>query len=42
MPFASKTQARWMFANRPRTARRWVTEAGGKVKIGQKRGKKAS
>jgi hypothetical protein len=40
MPFQSARQARFMFAKHPRIAKRWVKEAGGKVKIAKKRGKK--
>ena len=37
MPFASKKQARFMFAKHPGVAKRWVKEAGGKVVIKKKR-----
>lgn len=41
MPFASKKQARFMFAKHPKIAKRWVKEGGGKVKIAKKgRGRK--
>lgn len=39
MPFASKKQARFMAAKHPRIFKRWVKEAGGKVKIKRKRKK---
>jgi len=29
MPFKSKAQMRWMFANHPRMARRWAKETKG-------------
>lgn len=32
MPFQSKAQARWMFANHPQMARRWAHETPGGIK----------
>lgn len=40
MPFKSKKQARFMFAKHPNIAKKWTREAGGKVKISKKGGKR--
>lgn len=39
MPFRSEKQRKFMFANHPRIAKRWVKESGGKVKVSRKKGK---
>jgi hypothetical protein len=39
MPFASKKQARYMFAKHPEIAKRWVKEAGDKVVVKHKKKK---
>lgn len=40
MPFASKKQQRFLFAKHPTIAKKWVREAGGKVKIAKHRTKR--
>lgn len=37
MPFRSRKQARYMAAKHPGIFKRWVKEAGGKVKISRKK-----
>jgi hypothetical protein len=37
MPFKSKKQMRWMFANKPAMAKKWAHKYGTKIKKGKKK-----
>ena len=37
MPFKSTKQMKWMFANKPETAKKWAHKYGTKVKRNKKR-----
>jgi hypothetical protein len=39
MPFASKAQARWMFANHPRMAKKWAKETKSMKRLPERRRK---
>ena len=36
-PFRSAKQRRWMFANKPRLAKRWAKKYGTKIKKGKRK-----
>jgi hypothetical protein len=37
MPFRSKKQMKWMFANKPAMAKKWVSKYGSKIKKSRKK-----
>jgi len=39
MPFRSKKQMKWMFANKPSMAKKWVKKYGSKIKKSKKKKK---
>ena len=39
MPFKSKKQKKWMWANKPAMAKKWTKKYGSKVRKGNKRGR---
>lgn len=41
MPFKSKSQMRWMFANEPAMARRWAKETSGESRLPERASKAA-
>ena len=40
MPFKSRAQAKWMFANKPATARRWAKETRSIKALPARKGRK--
>jgi hypothetical protein len=41
MPFKSKAQMRWMFANHPKMAKEWAAETPNEKALPEKKGKTA-